>query len=255
MAVDDAYTKSLLHLDGADGSTTITDESGKTWTAVGTAQIDTAQSVFGGASLLLDGNSDYIYTADHDDFYFDGDFTIDLRTRWNALPTSGNVQAIWNQFVDVSNTHVIYLYNVSGTQKFYWQVFQSAVKVFEYIGNAGVSADTWYHLAFVRNGNDWKVFKDGTQLGSTITDSSALTNLAGTVYYGQYNTGWYFNGWMDEPRISKGIARWTANFTPPTAAYAPGIPKIKTINSIAAARIKTVNGIAVADAKSVQGIS
>ena len=63
--VDDTYTKSLLHFNGSDGSTTITDESGKTWTAYDNAQIDTAQSKFGGASMLLDGVGDYIKTTDY----------------------------------------------------------------------------------------------------------------------------------------------------------------------------------------------
>ena len=78
MAVDDAYTKSLLHFDGTDASTTFTDESGKTWTAHGNAQIDTAQSVFGGASGYFDGSGDYITTPDRADFDFDGQqFTSD----------------------------------------------------------------------------------------------------------------------------------------------------------------------------------
>lgn len=47
MAVDDGYTVVLLHMNGTDASTTFTDESGKTWTAGGNAQIDTAQSKFG----------------------------------------------------------------------------------------------------------------------------------------------------------------------------------------------------------------
>jgi hypothetical protein len=52
MAVDDAYTVALLHMNGADTSTTFTDEAGTAWTAAGNAQIDTAQKVFGTASGL-----------------------------------------------------------------------------------------------------------------------------------------------------------------------------------------------------------
>ena len=72
MAVDDGYTVALLHMDGADTSTTFTDESGKTWTANGNAQIDTAQSVFGGASGLFDGTGDYLSASDHADWQLDG---------------------------------------------------------------------------------------------------------------------------------------------------------------------------------------
>ena len=78
-AVDDSYTVSLLHFDGTDGSTSITDESGKTWSS--SAQIDDAQSKFGGTSELFNsttsitspGNTDFVFGTD--------DFTIDFWLR------------------------------------------------------------------------------------------------------------------------------------------------------------------------------
>ena len=88
MSVDDSYTKALLHFDGADASTTITDESGKTWTPAGTAQIDTAQYKFGTASLLLDGNSDLVYLADSSNWDVTADatdYTIDFWIKFNVL--------------------------------------------------------------------------------------------------------------------------------------------------------------------------
>ena len=79
---NDGFTKVLLQFNGADASTTITDVnaggSAHTWTANGNAQIDTAQSKFGGASLLCDGTGDYVTTPDHADFTLgSSDFTID----------------------------------------------------------------------------------------------------------------------------------------------------------------------------------
>lgn len=95
MPVDDVYTVALLHMNGADASTTFTDESGKTWTANGNAQIDTAQSVFGGASGLFDGTGDFISSADSNDWQFDGgsnsnEWTADFRIRFNGDPGTGN---------------------------------------------------------------------------------------------------------------------------------------------------------------------
>ena len=85
MAVDDSYTKVLLHMNGTDASTTFTDESGKTWTANGNAQIDTASYKFATGSGLFDGGGDYIDTPDNADFNFgSGDFTIDLQMRRNS---------------------------------------------------------------------------------------------------------------------------------------------------------------------------
>ena len=88
-AVDDSYSKALLHLNGTDASTTITDESGTSWTANGNAQIDTNNSKFGNSSGLFDGN-DALSSVDSDDWYFGtGDFTIDFWVYFNSLPTNG----------------------------------------------------------------------------------------------------------------------------------------------------------------------
>jgi hypothetical protein len=74
MPVDDIYTKSLLHFDGDNASTTFLDESGKTWTRYGDAQISTAQNKFGPSSGLFDGTGDYITTPQNADFDFGDGF-------------------------------------------------------------------------------------------------------------------------------------------------------------------------------------
>ena len=119
MAVDDSYTKALLHFNGSDTSTTFTDESGKTWTGAVTAQLDTAQKKFGTASLLLDGDSDYISTPDHADFDVgSGDFTIDFWVRFNAVPGAGFYAALYSQRTTSSSNIAITLW-YSGDYKWY----------------------------------------------------------------------------------------------------------------------------------------
>src|SRR3990167_5787652 len=81
-----ADTKLLLHMDGADASTTFTDEVGHVFTPAGNAQIDTAQSKFGGASGLFDGTGDYITTPNSADFDpGTGSFTAEMWIRPAAL--------------------------------------------------------------------------------------------------------------------------------------------------------------------------
>src|SRR5690554_3988242 len=86
---NDSFVKLLIHADGSDGSTTFTDDSatGHTVTTSGSAQVDTAQSKFGGASALFAaGGSDYLAVADHPEFDIGtGDFTVDLWFRINAF--------------------------------------------------------------------------------------------------------------------------------------------------------------------------
>jgi hypothetical protein len=223
MAGIDAYTVTMLHMDGADASTTFTDSSltPKTYTAAGNAQIDTAQSVFGGASGLFDGNGDYISTPDSDDFNFGtGDFTIDFRVRFNSLPSSTNYYYIYNQRVDAGNYVALALYNNAGTYRWFFDVYSGAAQKVNSVRNTTVATGNWYHVALVRTGNDFKFFQDGTQVGATETDADAIPNLAAAVSIGQWSGGGhYLNGWLDEFRISKGIARWTGNFTPPTSEY------------------------------------
>jgi hypothetical protein len=222
MAGIDANTVYLLHMDGSDTSTTFTDSSGtsKTATAAGNAQIDTAQSVFGGASGLFDGNGDYLTTPDSDDFYFGtGDFTIDFRTRIATRPSNGTAQYFCSQVQDANNWWGVSIYNNAGT----YQIGTSAtvgssVKVTAY-KNVTFNANTWYHIAVVRSGTSFMIFQDGTQAGTTTTDADAYPQLTGTFDIARWSGGSYINGWIDEFRVSKGIARWTTNFTPPTEAY------------------------------------
>src|SRR3990167_6073971 len=221
MPLNDSFTKALLHMNGADASTTFTDESGKTWTANGNAQIDIAQFKFGVASGLFDGTGDYISTPDHDDWQLDGgsnanEWTIDFWIRFNGDPGTGTVGFVQHYAAD--NAHwVISLEN----NNLRFRVDSSGTIVD--IQNAWNPATaTWYHVAVVKQGaTGYKMFIDGTQIGTTQTDTSTIPNFAGTLWIGQYTDGGtvYLNGWIDEVRISKGVARWTANFTPPASEY------------------------------------
>lgn len=230
----DATTSLCLHCDGADASTTFTDSSlaPKTVTANGTAQVDTAQSVFGGASMLGDGTGAYLSAADNAVFEFgSGDFTIDCRVRFNTLPGAGG------------NMFFASKWTTSGAQRcFYWGYNGTNGMDFRYSTDGAASTllsrawspstDTWYHVAVVRNGGNLLSFVDGTQLGTTDSISGTLFNGTAVLNVGAFNagTGGWIDGWLDEFRISKGIAQWTANFTPPTEAYAPYEPRNPAVN-------------------------
>lgn len=221
MAVDDTFTKALLHMDGADGSTTFTDESGKIWTAAGNAQIDTAQSVFGGASGLFDGSGDYVYSADNADWCTDsGDATWDFRLRVSSLPSA--YKAICGQrLADGGEDAFVIWIDDSNKIRAYWT--NSSGTSYNVISNSAISANTWYHIAVVLVGGVLKLAIDGVFQTSAATVSGSHRNSSSAFAIGrqgEYNN-YYFNGWIDEFRYSKGIARWTANFTPPATAYVP----------------------------------
>jgi len=79
------------------------------------------------------------------------------------------------------------------------------------------SLNTWTHLAVTRSGTNLKAFVNGVISGTPITNSTQ--NYDTIKYIGRNPAGEYFNGYIDDLRITKGVARYTANFTPPTTSY------------------------------------
>ncbi len=225
MAGIDAFTKLMLHCDGAGGSTSFPDSSSgaHTITANGDAQVDTAQSKFGGASLLLDGSGDYLSSADDADYELgSSDFTLECWVRFNTLPGSGTEVALLSKYTISGNQRSWRLTYVGGTGlRFIYSTDGTTT------GGAdkswSPSTGTWYHVALVRSGNTLIYFIDGTSIG-TAAISGAIFDGTAALQIGAYNSGAFLNGWVDEVRISVGVARWTANFTPPAVPYSAFSP-------------------------------
>jgi len=192
-------------------------------TAYGNAQIDTAQNKFGGASGLFDGTGDYLSLVDSDDWNFGtGDFTIDFWVRFNALPAASGTQTFLAQGPDDSNYWRLILYNNAGTYMWFFQNRVSASYTINIGRNSpGLSTSMWYHVAISRSGSSWYMFQGGTQCGTVGTDADPISDWTASLYVGIHVDGSSapHNGWLDELRISKGVARWTSNFSPPTSAY------------------------------------
>jgi Concanavalin A-like lectin/glucanases superfamily/Domain of unknown function (DUF1833) len=215
----------LLHADGIDTSTTFTDssDSAHTVSAVGNAQIDTAQSKFGGASALFDGTGDGLTLDGSSDFaYGSGAFTIDLWVRFNVMPTAGNKACLYDGRAAAGpNTQpTIYVENTAGTTVIKYETDSVGNRI---IGTTSLTTAVWYHVALTRSGTSTRLFLNGTQEGSTFSDSIVYTAPASRPALGIRGVDLNsepLNGWLDEIRI-KDTAAWTANFTPETAAYAP----------------------------------
>jgi hypothetical protein len=213
----DAYTMALLHFNGDNNSTSIIDDTGRSWTAGGGAKLSTAKSVYGASSLLLDGTGDYIYTADSDDFFYGtSDFTIDF---W-IYPTSalGAFDTFVSQYADANNRWSL---SCDGSGYFaYLYVKSGGADICAEYSAVSISTDTWTHLALVRNGANLLFFVNGILQSSTVAvdlGTGSSPNIAAPLTVGARNTGSIdrdIAGYIDEFRISKGIARWTATFKP-----------------------------------------
>jgi len=225
----DSYTKLLLHMDGVNGSTAFTDSSGdaRTITAYNGAQIKTDRYKFGGASGAFLAAGDRITVNDSDDWYFgNGDFTIDFWVLFTDLTELGPFAGQWESY---SSYWYIWREPAANGNKLKIKFAYGGVVKGEYImtNDWQPATNIWYHLAFVRNGSSCLIFING--VSQTLTESTSFStndvgNLAGTspvaaLFIATESHYGYHIGYLDEFRISKGIARWTSNFTPPTAPY------------------------------------
>ncbi|MBI4358171.1 MAG: discoidin domain-containing protein, partial [Candidatus Omnitrophica bacterium] len=174
--------------------------------AVGDVQLDTDSSRFGGSSAYFDGNGDYLETADSTDFDLGVDnFTIDTWVKLAERDSSYHIIA--EKFTGGQSGYTLYTY---GDGRVYFYVDSNSI---ELTSSTLLSLNEWHHIAVVRSGNSWKLFIDGMNEAS-ITSNYAVSYQATPFKIGSRNgTGIWFKGSMDEFRFSKGIARWTTDFS------------------------------------------
>ena len=215
----------LMHFNGSNGNTTFIDNSPvtKSFTVNGNSQISTAQSKFGGASAYFDGNGDYLSTNSSNDFAFGtGDFTVECwiyssdvsnpaqRGFLQTSDTAGGLKTSYTTGITILQGSTVssglnggLVANVAGTS----------------VGSstAVITTNTWYHIALVRNSGTSTLYLNGTSVGSGTTTG----NCSGTYLSigGYYNTSYLYQGYLDELRITKGVARYTSNFTPQTSEF------------------------------------
>jgi len=182
---------------------------------VGAAQISTSVKKYGTGSMYVNGQGNEIIcnTNKANISFGTGDFTIEC---WMYTGSSSGQNMLWSfdWFTGV------------GGWAFYLETYLGSGLVFhdgtgQNKASWTWSTNTWYHLVACRSGTSLRLFVDGTQLGSTFTNSTSVNALYDNVKIGSNNETYTigFTGYIDDLRITKGYARYTANFTPPTAAF------------------------------------
>lgn len=227
---------SLLHFDGADGSTTFTDQKGVIWTPASNAQIDTALSKFGGASGLFDGVADNIKAGASTAFGFgSGDYTVE---GWLYQANQTVDRCIFDNRDEVTEGIAIYA-SASGADKDRRLILANNAAIIAGTATTQFPINTWTHWAVCRASGTVRGFISGVEVWSVV-DSRTLASTASVTIGANYATGQEFVGSLDEIRITKGVARYTANFTPPDApfpdtAYVPPsttIPPVATYTTL-----------------------
>jgi hypothetical protein len=196
---------------------------------VGNAQISTAQSQFGGSSMLFDGTGDYI-SAPGSPLWLNGsgDWTIEGWIYLSSTPATNGFY-IYGQdsgAAAIRTMSIVYNNSTAGSWKIWatssgssWDIANDVT-----FGSFTLATSTWYHFAVVRNGTNLKLYIDGTAQGSGSTISGSIqTNTSFNFNaFGQFQNlsgSGGFPGYIDDYRITKGYARYTANFTPPASAF------------------------------------
>jgi len=199
----------LLHLNGSNNSTVMTDETGRTWTASGNAKITTSDSVFGGACLSLDGTGDYISTV-HDTALTDSNyFKVEGRFKTNAA----------------SSTKLIVTKRYTSTQegfqlltlgsKLYCDIFCSGSTMLTLTGTTTLANGTWYYFELRKSGSTWylrlnaSTEASGTEPAAWVQGTSLLV-----IGMNNFQPGWAWNGLIDEFRITAGADRGNEASTP-----------------------------------------
>jgi hypothetical protein len=205
----------LLHGNGTNGSTTFIDNSPNafTVTAVGNAQIDTTIKKYGTGSIELDGTGDYLTVPSNAVLGLGaGDYTIEL---WIYLTLDFNVNGKGVITANYLNNFAVIGAN-SGTGNridFYYAgaAFSTSTTF--------INLNTWTHIAICRLSGTTKIYFNGNQVGTSNLLTG--TGVANTVYVGtlSHDIPQTMSGYIDDVRITKGVARYTANFTPPSTQF------------------------------------
>jgi hypothetical protein len=181
---------------------------------VADAKLSTAISKFGGSSMSFDGTGDQLTLPITPQTSLGPTFTIES---WIYLTNTTGSKAIYGYSVANTSLYGYFIFYASGTNLgFYVRPSTGGSEVGLLAGT--LSATTWTHVAVSVNNNSCRLYINGTQVGSTTT-------VAATTYTPVYSTvgadmvqSYPMNGYIDDLRITKGYARYTSNFTPPTSA-------------------------------------
>ena len=203
----------LLHCDGTNGGTTFTDSGPASRTVTRVAAItSTTQINYGSASGSFDGSSAYLTSASNAAFAFGtGDFTVECWT-YNTGTTSRQ-SAIYD--LGATNSAGSFaLFAISGN----WTIRTNGTSTDLTYPVSSAHLNAWVHLAVVRISGVITFYINGV---SVATRTAAGDITQSTPYIGKLGSfgGYNYLGYIDDLRITKGVARYTANFTPPTAAF------------------------------------
>jgi len=216
--INDPYSANTVLLLHGDGSLTDNSPAANSGSYIGNATVSTVQKKFGTHSFVFDGTGDGIsYGTDSDFAFGTGDFTVEF---WMFTSYPDTLDGLFQTGLLAGSQDSFHICISANTARAITCFYNDGTKRLD--GNIQISADTWTHVAVTKSSGTLRIFVNGTLDVSTGTFTDTLT--ATHVRFGlqEQSSGDGFRaytGYLDEIRVTKGVARYTASFTAPTAAF------------------------------------
>jgi hypothetical protein len=209
-----AITNTSLLLKGTDAGIIDKSQSVKSITLNGDVKSSTTQTKYLSSSMYFDGTGDWLTIPTSTELNMGtGDLTVEAWLYQTSAPA--DYQMIVSSVGSNGNYYITIRGGGTGGQV---EINVGGV-AFQVSLNNSVTDNTWYHFAATRSSGTWNIFINGTSIG-TASSAGAWDLGNGGMYVGRFGggTAYAWPGYMSDVRITKGLARYTANFTPPTAA-------------------------------------
>lgn len=217
MIIGDPYFANVALLLHGDGNTNDSSSNTKTTTASGGAAATSLESVFGGSSIFFDGVNDNLFIPSHPEFEFGtGDFTIEFWYKQGGAK-QGLTILRRNMFSVGGGAWGISVSDSGTNRGIYWlDELQGGVGKST---TSALSTNVWGHYAVCRSNGVMQMFIDGISYYSGTNSNNYSSSLNINIGNWDQNNTVFYSGYLDDLRITTGIARYTANFTVPTAPF------------------------------------
>jgi hypothetical protein len=178
---------------------------------VSNATVSTNNIKYGTGSLYFNGSS-YLQAPTNPTYTFgSGNWTIETWVYLNALGSNQHIIDFRNSGVATAVVPTIYISNTNFPT--FWTNGSARIT-----GSSALTTATWYHIAVVKNNGTTTLYLNGTSTGTPYTDANTYTSGRVSVGVQGDSAANYLNGYLSDLRVTNGVARYTANFTPPTTA-------------------------------------
>jgi hypothetical protein len=182
-----------------------------TYETLGNSNSTTVIKKYGNSSMYFDGTGDYLLTPSSPTLNFgSSDFTVE---GW-VYPTS--LSSDWFIISAVGSGGFFVGFSSVQTVGFGWG---RAAVAWDYRVASTATINTWQHVAVTRSGTSMRLFVNGVQQGTTQTISTAYNLGTSGTSIGSQGANYYLTGYLDDLRVTNGVARYTSNFTPPTTPF------------------------------------